>query len=356
MKLPVHRQSSLENAKCLYRYRQLYIDRVKEPLSPFADRGVQFHRLRKLYVDYLCRSDQECDYDYAESLCTDEFGPDAVSLFRGWFPRQIFNPRVIYGTEVKLRLDAQFRPCSDGHQYSGEFDQLDIDGDHATINDAKSHFGIFEPDTIQAIYYPWLLHKTMAHLKTITFQLDFVRWGVIRSRDFDIDEIDRLERDVILMMTQRIQSAADADAWPAIPNKACAYCSLDCPLIADGLTESQVGMVRDDITAKALAAQLYAMDRRRERLKATLESYAIERGDITMDHGITLGFVKRNAVEYSPKDMVRLNEQHGFDKLRALKVDNAAVKKIGKRYPEIVTELAKTAQDDSTTTFGFRSE
>lgn len=350
--LPVIRQSLLTNAACLHRFHRLQ-EGDKEPQSAFASRGTEFHKLHKIYVDYLCRAQESYDYDYAEQICAG-FGEEATSLFRNWFPRQLIDYGSVYGTEVKLCLDADMQPCPEGgHAYSGEFDRLEIRDDTALIWDAKTHWLIHDPDdTIQAKFYAWLTKKTLPHIKTIKFELDFVRWGASRSVEYDSSDIDRIEREVILPQVQRIRDAVATSTFPATPCRSCAYCSLACPLLDEGITAEQIGRIENP---EESANRLYVLEKRADRLKDQLKAYAIENGPITVGDGYQLGFQKRTTQEYSARRAADLNKEHGFDPYRALGVDNAEVKKIGKKYPSYASELEKTKKDKSTATFGFRS-
>ncbi len=351
---PAFRQSNLEAAKCLFRFNELYLRGKKEPLSEYAGRGQEFARLHSEYVNWLVKSDQEHDWAYAEQLAAGPgIGQEAASLFRSWFPRAIINPKTVYGTEVKLTLDADLKPCSPGgHAISGDFDMLSIEGDTAIIDDQKSHFAPFEPDTIQSVMYPWLLRKTMPHLKTIVFRLQFIRWHIEKEREFDAAEIDRLEREEILPMIQRVLDANEKNEWPASPSKACSYCSLDCPLLSQ-FTAEQLGRIEDP---RAAAETLYVLEKRAERLKEQLKAYAVEYGPISLGSGYQLGFQRRTTQQYDVKRTVELNADHGFPLYRGLSVDNQEIKKISKKYPEFKSELEKTKKDASTTTFGFRTE
>lgn len=353
---PIVRQSSLETSRCLFRFAELLLRGKKEPASPYAGRGHEFHRLHKLYVDWLVKSQQEYDFGFAEDLCLrPDIGQEAAALWRSWFPSEIFEPGAVYGTEVKLCLDSEFKPCPEGeHAFSGEFDRLEIRDTDAEIWDAKTHFQPFDPgDTIQAPMYAWLLKKTMPHIENIKFTLSFVRWHIVRSVEYNSSDIDRLEREVLMPMILRILTAYETNAWPATPCKSCAYCSLACPLLEEGITAAQLGRIEDPVKA---AQELYVLDKRSARLKSQLEAWTVENGAIDIGEGISLGFQKRTTQEYRVGTAVALNDEHGFNSYRCLSVDNAEVKKVAKKYPRYQVELDKMKTDKSTVTFGFRSK
>lgn len=354
--LPVIRQSLLEDAKCLYRFHALHIEGIKEPSNEFQERGVDLHALHSKYVNHLLATDQEFDFEYAANLASSpEWNRDAVAIFNRWYPSQIFEPRKIYGTEVKIELGLGLKPISLGEvaAYSGILDRLEISGTTATVVDLKSHFGSFAPTTIQSFFYPWLIRKSMPYIEKIGFELHFVRWNIVRKVEFTAEEIDQLQVERVFILVEALAAAIEDNEFPAIANAKCSICSLECPLIEAGARREAVGQIPDQATATELAGILYVMEKKVAKLQLSLKGHAIEFGPIAMDNGISLGFKRRTSIAYDAKNAMKLNLNYGFDPLRAISVKTSEVKKIGKRYPDYISELARTAKDKSTTTFGF---
>jgi hypothetical protein len=79
-------------------------------------------------------------------------------------------------------------------------------------------------------------------------------------------------------------------------------------------------------------------------------------GTIDAGNDIRLGFKKVSKLQAEAKVVSALNEEHGFDPLRALKPDSAELKKIGRQYPEYVEKVRASAKDKSTTAFKFWNE
>lgn len=314
------------------------------------------HAMHRDYVDHLRKTEQPYDYEAAEEIENRYDSKEARSLFHDWYQRSIFEPERIYGTEVQLSLDENFEPCArEVAVYSGDFDRLELDGQTATVIDLKSNFAAFNPTTIQSIFYPWLLSKTLKHIDKIVFELHFVRYNIIRRREFDLVEIAVAEKEIMALVA-RIVAAWEKNDWPATPCSQCSFCVLECPLVVAGMKREAIGQVGTEERATMLAGELYVMEMRAKRLKEQLKAYVSENGPIHMDHGQALGFVKRTSQEYDVQHTRALNEEHGFDKNRALAVDNQEIKRIKKRYPEFVSRLEKTKKDASTTIFGFRNE
>lgn len=351
------RQSTLEDARCLFRLNQIHNMGAQNPESEAADRGTQTHLLAKLYVDHLVASRQELDWSYADSLLTSRpWTPEAADIFHSWARRRTFNPLNIYATEYKVRLGWDLLPCADDETvFSMDVDRLEIDGTAAEIVDYKTHFGSFEPTTIQAVFYPWMLWKIMPWLTQIRFTLDFVRWGILKSRDFTRDEMVRMDGYVESQISRLVRAHKERQ-WPASINSKCAYCRLECPLVEAGLTREGVGQVQGPEHAKELGQQLYALQRAAGHVHAMLRSYAVQNGPVRLDNEISLGFAKQNSSDFDPQVIARLNEQHGFPKLRALKVDGRQVRRIARDYPEYLAEALKGAKDRSKTVFKFSNE
>ncbi len=350
-----NRQSSLEQAKCLHRYREIKIKRAKEPQSVFAHRGHEFHRLHQEYVDYLVKSEQEMDWTMARDLAESSGNQEARELFVAWAERSIIDYRTVYGTEVKLRLDENFQPTETDVCFSGDLDRLEIHGTRAVAWDAKSHFKAFDPDTIQADMYVFLISKVLPHIEQIDFTLEFIRFGITRTKTYMKPDIAEAEKEIMRHVSRLIE-AYEKNDWPATPCSQCSYCSLECPLIVSGMSRESVGQIESPDRATRLAGELYVMEMRAKRMKEQLKGYVTEFGPISMDHGQALGFQKRESQIYEVQHVRALNEEHGFDRNRCLTVDNQEVKRVAKKYPEYKSRLQGTKKDSSTTIFGFRNE
>jgi hypothetical protein len=358
---PVIRQSTLETARCLYRFHKIHVEGVQEFESEFAQRGTDFHQMGKLYVDYLVATQQEMDWEAADRIASNSgvvtWNQDAIDLFLPWSRERVFEPSKIVATEYEIRLNADGTPCFHGdHRYSCDLDRLEIEDGHAEIFDYKSHFGVFNPTTIQSVVYPWMLWQIMPDLKSITFTLDFVRWGIFRSRTFEREQFARMDS-FIRNQVQRLETAFERDEWPAEVNSKCAYCRLECPLVGRGLTEQSIGQIKSAEHASAMAQQVFAMRQASARMMASLRAYALTEGPV-MKAGsdLRLGFKKQNRTAYKVRTIQGLNDKHGFDPNRALAVDSSEIRRIGRDYPDYVTEAKKTARDTSSTKFTFWSE
>ncbi len=364
-KLPFRiRQSTLETARCLFRFHKLHVLGQSDPESEFAQRGTDFHALGKGYVDYLCSSKQDSDWEYGEELVNSRnWNLEAVGIFKNWIRSQSIDTETIFATEYKIRLDWNLQPVheedADAEErivFSADIDRLHIRGTEAVAHDYKTHFASFRPTTIQAIVYSWLIFKLFPHIDTVKFQLEFVRWGISpEAREFSREDIPMMDR-YVEQQILRLIAALETDEWPATVNSKCSFCLLECPLVEAGLTQEAIGQVQTQDHAEEMTRQLYALRQASTRLHAHLKNWAMRNGPIDAGNDIRLGFSKSSRFEFDTKTIMALNEQHGFAATRGLKPSAAEVKKIAKRYPEYLAEARKTAKDKSTTKFNFWNE
>lgn len=355
----VVRQSLLEQAQCLHHLHENHIMGIKDPDGEFAVRGRDFHELAKKYVDFLVASAQSSDWDYARELVeTGDWNHEATTIFDAWARESQIEHEQVLATEMKIRLNADFEVCDqEDAVYSGDLDRVDIIGQNqAKIVDYKTFFGITGVTSIQSSFYPWLLFKAMPHLESVEFELEFVRFGAVRrgrtDGAFTRADMPRLEK-FVSQQVSRLVDAHKGNEWPAAINTGCAYCRLACPLVAGGLSRSAIGQVGDEEQATAMMQELFALTRSAAQIKLALKGWATAMGPIVTENDMTLGFARTQKWTLQPRDIHVLNVEHGFDPLRALKVDNQAIKQIARKYPEYVERAQTTGKNQSSTTFRF---
>jgi len=331
---------------------------VARPDTQPTMRGTEFHDMAASYAAHLMVNQLETDWEWADKIAT-LFHGEAKQLFLDWVKRQTFQPENIVDVESTITLDWNFKPVAketESHlaPWQGTLDMISFsaDGTEADIEDYKTSWMAFSPDTIQSMYYPWLLSKVFPGLKKIRFHLNFVRWNIRKTREFLIEEMPAVEQ-AIFELVKRLNFAIETKQWPAITNPYCPNCVLECPLVKAGITRKMVGQI-DGVLAQQIAEELFAMESQSTYLKGILRNYVADQGPITLTHHI-LGFKKKIKTTYPVKQVTKLNSKYGFEPVRALRADSQEIKKIGKRYPDYVSELAKLGVDRSTTDFAFLS-
>lgn len=352
------RQSSLQTSRCLFRFQQHHVLGVPDPTSEFAERGTDFHELSKLYVDFLVASKQQSDWSYGlELIGGANWNLEAGVIFKNWMENRSIDPSIVFGTELKIRLGWDLKPVTNDSEvvFSADIDRLDVIEKHADVTDYKTNFLVFEPQTIQAIMYPWLIFKTMPWLDSVSFTLDFVRYNTSRSRTFQRSDLPRMDL-FIEANVSRLIDAYERNVWPAAINSTCSYCKLECPLVEAGLSREGIGKIGSHEEAVEIAQELYAMGKAYKQMHGALKAYAANVGTIDAGNDIKIGFKKQERIEFNARTIFQLNETYGFDKLRTFHVANKEVKKIARDYPDYAEKARSTAKDKSSTAFKFWNE
>ncbi len=359
--LPVRfRQSSLEDAKCLWLWRAKHILDAKETDTEASRRGTGFHDAADEYVKHLVLTRQSTDYIEVDRIAQ-RYPGDGGSLFVDWSKRQIIDFEKVVGTEWDLLLSWDFATCLtpeiasvDEYPISARLDLVMLE-DAATviIRDYKTHYGIYSPDrSIQSRFYPWILSKYMPYVKRFVFQLEFVRYNVRREVVFGWDEIRETESEIIGRVNE-ILEAIETNTFPARVCDRCSYCKLDCPLVGKGLSRECIGQVGNPDRARDMAEEAYALQRRAEAIMTALRNWTVAHGPIELtDH--VLESHNHDAWKYPPQQIVRLNRQHGLDEFANLQPDHRALKKIFRSYPDYETALKATGKNPGRSEFSFR--
>jgi hypothetical protein len=277
-------QSRRERMACPHLYQITIIDKVPTPPSAPAADGSDLHKLIAAYVQHCWKTRQQTDYDFIDSL---NFGAreNALKLFRAIAHDLVIDHERILGVEMKLELDADLQPvhrhdwsclgvnvkvfCDDC--YSPDEPCLDCENrnraadlsgnvctvpeneahfestldlvhlpadDECVIDDWKSNWQIFKPDTFQAQLYPLQIFQHYPSVDRVSFRLRFVRYGLpcMREvefiRDRDLDWLINRARDE---RARQLKLHADADEGirlRALPGDHCAWCprTKECPV------------------------------------------------------------------------------------------------------------------------------
>ena len=361
LELPVRiRQSSLTDARCLYHYQQHHIKGIRKGDSEASVRGTHFHKAAKDYVDHLVETGQYTHYAKAEEIAKSY--PDSQGIINRWCERSIFYPERIYATEFNILLDWDFKPVPPDtpikySPYSGTLDRVEMMGDIADIYDYKTNRAVFDVETIQTVYYPWLLSKVFPHLTEIKFHLDFVRFGVIRDRTFSKDELQFVVQPQIEGWESNLLEAIENNHFPAMGgHSTCNYCQLECPLVTAGLDEKAVVQVKKYDDATSMAETALTMRKRSAKMMQALKHFA-SKEDTTIE--LTEEVLDFHLVEkwkYDRAALMKLNEQYGLDPLNGLAPSKQALKKTFRRYPEFERDLQGASENRSHSEFEFKKK
>lgn len=271
MTIPPLSQSRYELLACPHLYRDRVILGRKEAPNPYAERGTQIHRAIADYVQHLVETRQQTDFKFFDELLARGYGEEALDILEGLKDSLVVDPERVLSAEMWLGLDGELRPVS-ADDYSINRNILtDFEGtldlvllpsaNEADIWDWKSFWQIQEADSFQSRFYPLLVFKHYPQIQTVRFHLQFVRYGVSRSVEFqrerDLAKLEKMARQArarqialhatwstpltcmhgshSLSKPCRMCNAGEFDP-AAMPGKHCAWCSL----LTDGCPVQQV--------------------------------------------------------------------------------------------------------------------
>ena len=230
-------------------------------------------------------------------------------------------------------------------------------GSVADIYDYKTNRAVFDVDTIQVYYYPWLLSKVFPHLTEINFHLDFVRFGVIRDRTFSKDELEISVQPQIEGWESHLLEAIENDHFPAMGgHSTCNYCQLECPLITAGLDSKAVVQVKKYDDATSMAETALTMRKRSAKMMQALKHFS-SKEDLPIElQEEVLDFHLVEKWKYDRDALMKLNEQYGLNPLNGLAPSKQALKKTFRRYPEFERDLQEVSENRSHSEFEFKKK
>lgn len=248
--LPPLRQSMVETASCPRAYVSIVIEGNAQPDSIPSERGQEIHHVMSEYVSHCAALSISSDWNYFNKLAV-AAGPVAGPILDSLRDNYQVNWKEVYGTEVKLRLTEDFKPCAppvamnvesyrlheEDAAYEGTLDVIEIsyDGMTAKVVDYKSHPAVFDADTFQSMLYPFMLLKHLPNLRSVTFELVFVRYAnCVRSVVWKREDMPEMQAAISRARErQRITHERPEEA-KALPCTVCTYCplakNLTCPI------------------------------------------------------------------------------------------------------------------------------
>jgi hypothetical protein len=310
-------QSRREKMACPHLYQLTVIDRVPTPESLPAQRGQELHKLLATYVHHCWKTRQQTDYTFLESLNLGA-GREALDLFRAIGQDLVIDHERILGVEMHLVLDADLQPVHrhDWHcfpdpamAFAGSRSMQDVAvhaepacslaeaeahfestidllhlpmSDEAVIDDWKSNWAIFKPDTFQSQLYPLQVFQHFPSVERVNFRLRFVRYGLGAVREVEFireRDLEWLKRRAMDERARQLamHAAAGAGKLHAMPGDHCAWCprTQQCPVreINPYTSQAPEELLR---FAKWAAAALY-------QAKGVLKAHVDANGPIVME-------------------------------------------------------------------------
>jgi hypothetical protein len=242
---------SMEKASGCERYLCLhYLDETMPPRasSAMAETGTDFHAYRAAYIDHLVKVVRPQDPDWVDQwLETNPVSDDARDLIERDAARFYIDPDKVFATELFLSVDSHFqrleneqtpepgRPPADPNSFAhGTIDLLEIDGEQATIVDAKSGWSTQAVKPYEGLHYAVLVFAHFPYVNRVTFYWDFIRAEGLKPLTFERSELESMQK-TVRARHRHIQDIAhryELGKEPATNIQAglCGFCDLTCPI------------------------------------------------------------------------------------------------------------------------------
>lgn len=237
------RQSTHSVMRCPTSYAAQFHEGKRMPDSLQSDRGTEVHAIMAKYIEHCGSQQVSADWDYFDSL-TVAAGEEAGSILERQRDAFLVDWKHIFETELRLALDEELNPVAEGddtpHAHEGTLDALYFyDDDSALVDDMKSHFQPFDPETYQAMLYPFMVMKHFPSVRRVHFRLNFVRFeNMTREVTWTREDMPRMERKIRQArgLQQKIElQILNNEPLQAFAHTGCHYCPLsanltDCPI------------------------------------------------------------------------------------------------------------------------------
>lgn len=239
-------QSRYQDMGCSLMYHSIHVRKMRIE-SEASRRGSDVHAVVARYMDHLNITRQKTDYKKLQELSEDS-GEEAREILGTFLETWFCDPEKIYDTELYIALDEDFNviefhgqanredPRPEGAAYEATLDLVIMDTDvDATIDDWKTFHQIVDAESFQSKLYPLMLFCLNPKLKTVTFILNFVRYGdATRSVSYTREDVPKLKK--IAERERRRQVDLETKSvgqLKATPGSHCIWCPIlmtECPM------------------------------------------------------------------------------------------------------------------------------
>jgi hypothetical protein len=254
LEIPALHQSTYEVMRCPTSYAAMR-EGKKMPASMQSWRGTEIHHIAALYAEHCANNSVSADWDYFDVL-TASVGEEAGTILERMRDSYLIDWKHLLTTELTLALDEDLNPIDDPlvreftsvemmpedtpAAHRGTLDALYLyEDDSALVDDYKSHFQPFDPETYQAMLYPFMVMKYFPAVRRVTFRLRFVRFeNLVREVTWEREDMPKMERKIRQArgLQQKIElQILNNEPLQAFAHAGCHYCPLsanltDCPI------------------------------------------------------------------------------------------------------------------------------
>lgn len=344
-----------------FRYNQK-LEAVGAP-APELARGTAFHRLAHLYLAHCRKEGVHTDITEARPLALraleETRAPESVRT-EVLDLAATFAENMICPLDGSLYLEAEFGGEIEGIPFRGFLDYCHHAEDGTiTVRDFKTDWQIRSQGAVDSD--PQLdLYALLAWLelspdlvgeenREILVELDFVRYGVVRSSTRSSSTLAEVAQRVV----EEAAAIETATEFPATIGDACSRCpfTAHCEAFTAACEAGEV-LVGTEDQAIEVARRMVALERHLGDIKDALKAWTSTNGPIGLP-GLEVGFSKRESFKYPLEKLVPILKEHDLPVLDFAQADTTAVKRLLKNEA-IRPALEEIRIDASSSTFGSR--
>lgn len=336
--------SKLEVARCGLALK-LYTEGDKNYNTPefeFTEFGSEAHEV----IDEINNhKDQNIDDELLNSFILKHVTADHVAIRKAALKYIANFPyKDIAFSEYKFGLDEFLNPCEyDTAAYRGRIDQVLMGSKTSMIvNDNKSSWMIYSPDTPQLDFYCWAMSRTYPEIEEFIRAIYFIRYGKQMKSDFPVTrmQIANIENAFIIAAEQ----AWAQELGKAMPGKACMYCrhAMTCPA-----AEASLDIIKSYEDALSMAQKYHVMKRQMEVISKQLKGFVNKYGKVELNDSEFYGYKETKRLIVKAQDVLdRLKQAPSL--VSILKVGATEFKKLPKELKDMIPKEYKAS-----TKFGY---
>lgn len=343
---------------CPAAFRFKYIEKAPEMPSRALLIGRLIHDIIAKYEKHLVRKQVQTDITTLPGLATQIFykAPNGLttadldevqSILEAYAQAHALD----YSTVVSIEEMMKF-PLLDGKvNFWAVIDLLQINGDLAIITDHKTDHqvrskGDIERDPQLAIYC-WAVRKAYPQVERFKVGLDFVRHGVTREAEFDLEIVEKTESRIFGMI-DTIERERKFEPRPGAFCSMCGYIDR-CQAAKDAAGSGPVAIATPE-DARVWAGRLAVLEAQAERIKNGLKGYCNVAG-VVEANGLAWGYHKSESKGVvSTEAFIGVLSAAGEEATPYLSVGATELKKALKN-PKLAAALGPVLVDKSYTTF-----
>lgn len=240
------RQSTHSVLRCPTSYAAQFHNGKRMPDSLQSDRGSEIHAIMAKYIDHCANKCVSADWEYFDEL-TAAVSDEVGTILERQRDAFLVDWKHVYETELSLALDEDLNPIMEGDDaavpaHAGILDALYLyEDDTALVDDMKSHYQAFDPETYQAMLYPYMVMKFFPKVRRVIFQLRFVRFdNLLREVTWTREDMPKMERKI--RQARGLQKKVELqilnnEPLQAFAHVGCHYCPLSTDLTSCPISE-----------------------------------------------------------------------------------------------------------------------